>query len=76
MRRAIVIALASAGLAVASIVLAGDETGTDASLEAELRTLLDRIGTEEPVDPFTDGRRPDLAVLSSNSVLGEVGPCG
>lgn len=59
------------------------EAGTKASrdstrstLEVELEALLAEIDRAKPVDLFADGRDPDLVLLSSNSVLGEVTPCG
>lgn len=47
------------------------------SLEEELERLKAEIHRETPTDdPFAEGRVPDLVVLSTTDVAGEVAPCG
>ena len=48
-----------------------------AALQAELDALLQELGTEAGSDPFLEeGRVPDLVVVSTHTVVGEVAPCG
>jgi hypothetical protein len=53
-----------------------DPDSAKATLQNELGSLLREIERPPAVDLFEDGRRPDLVVLSSQSVMGEVTPCG
>ncbi|MGH2570927.1 MAG: hypothetical protein ACRDGR_06860 [bacterium] len=47
------------------------------SLEEELARLKVEVLRGTPSDdPFGDGRVPDLVVLSTSDVVGEVAPCG
>ncbi|MBZ0268691.1 hypothetical protein K8I85_11085 [bacterium] len=48
------------------------------SLEAELAEIMNEIleSAESGSDPFADGAVPDLVVLSSANIAGEVAPCG
>jgi hypothetical protein len=56
---------------------AGSEAdSTKAALEQEIGALLAEIERPPAIDVFEDGRRPDLVVLSSQSVMGETTPCG
>ena len=71
--------LLAAGFALMIAGAAGGGTEADsakAALEGELGALLREIDRPMAEDVFEDGRRADLVVLSSHSVMGEVAPCG
>jgi hypothetical protein len=68
-------------LAVAcGVVPAGGQAPADSSresLQAELDALMREIhGDRGEDDAFAGGRSPDLVVVTSSDVAGEVGPCG
>ncbi|MCA9752891.1 MAG: hypothetical protein KC591_11920 [Gemmatimonadetes bacterium] len=55
----------------------GSADSTSEDLQAELDALLREIhGDWHATDPFEDGRRPDLIVVSTSDTHGEVAPCG
>jgi len=56
----------------------GDDATGSSALQAELDALLSEIqdSVEHGPDPFSDGTEPDLLVLSSANVQGEIAPCG
>jgi hypothetical protein len=54
----------------------GEPSGGE-SLEEELaRRKAEVLRGSPDDDPFADGRVPDLVVLSTSDVVGEVAPCG
>ena len=71
-------------LAVGTLVLSGAAGAQDApadsaqaALQAELDAMLRELhGDWGSEDPFLDGRPPDLLVVTSADVRGEVAPCG
>lgn len=68
-------AVLALSVAAASAQTAGPEGGE--SLEEELARLKAEVLRETPTDdPFAEGRVPDLVVLSTSDVVGEVAPCG
>lgn len=56
----------------------GDGGEPDPSLKAELAKILGEIleSEDEGHNPFESGAIPDLIVLGSANVVGEVAPCG
>jgi hypothetical protein len=55
----------------------GGAVASDPELDAELRAFLAELEAPRFTDdPFAEGRVPDLVVLSSADVQGEVAPCG
>ena len=49
----------------------------ESSLEDELERLRAEVVRDVPDDdPFAEGRVPDLVILSTTDVGGEVAPCG
>ena len=55
---------------------ATDKSSTS-SLEEELKSFEQQIGTSSSAESlFANGRAPDLVVISSTDVHGEVEPCG
>jgi hypothetical protein len=73
------LSVALGAVLLAALPLRGDDGATDdvrAQLEAELEALLTEIERPASLDPFEAGRSPDLIVVSTQSVLGEVAPCG
>ena len=57
---------------------AGDGEEPDLSLQAELAKILGEIleSEDDGHNPFESGAIPDLIVLGSANVSGEVAPCG
>lgn len=50
---------------------------TDEALQAELDAILRELNADwGSEDVFVGGRKPDLLVVSTTDVRGEVGPCG
>jgi hypothetical protein len=65
-------------LPFASLALAADGDAEQPSLEAELAEIMNEIleSAEGGSNPFAEGVVPDLVVLSSANLAGEVAPCG
>ncbi|MGQ0721441.1 MAG: hypothetical protein ACT4PE_07705 [Candidatus Eiseniibacteriota bacterium] len=74
--RVVVASFALAGAAPAELGAGADADSAKAALEREIGTLLEEIDRPPATDLFEDGRRPELVVLSSQSVMGETTPCG
>ena len=54
-----------------------DSGGSNQQLQDELNALLQELEEGVPEnDPFADGRKPDLVVVSTTDVRGEYAPCG
>ena len=61
-------------VALAAVALAQDQ---ELSLEEQLAALSAELEAEQYTDdPFAEGRVPDLVVVSTSDVRGEVRPCG
>ena len=57
--------------------LAQDPAASASSLEEELKSFEQQLGTATSAESlFANGRAPDLVVISSTDVHGEVEPCG
>ncbi len=61
--------------------LAGGQSAADSArvaLQAELSAILGEIEESQEVgaDPFAGGAKPDLVILTSANLGGEVAPCG
>lgn len=71
------ISVAVTGLAAwASAQEPSPADSSTSSLESELDALLREIGRAESVESFGEHQRPDLLVLSTQTVQGEIAPCG
>lgn len=64
-------------LPLAGVTLAAGDAERP-SLEAELAEIMNEIleSADAGSNPFDDGLQPDLIVLSSANIAGEVAPCG
>jgi len=46
------------------------------ALRAELEALRQELDRPTAKDPFEEGRAPDLVIVSTHTLTGEVSPCG
>lgn len=69
--------LLAASFALATLAAVPARAQEEPSLEEELARLkAELLRPTLQDDPFADGRVPDLVVLSTTDVGGEVAPCG
>lgn len=66
-----------APLALSLLAAPGAPAQEESSLEEELARLRAEVRRDTPDDdPFAEGRVPDLVIVSTTDVGGEVAPCG